>query len=765
MAQERWWNWLDDDSTFRLNSRDLIMIPFGLYSGFDKKAGTGMVLTLTHTINPKTKVNQDLTESNPLGVWKSKQGVVIAEDANITLNIDTGHPTFARIDTIVGEHEYVEAEGGSFATYKVVKGIPSNQPIPPLVSSNKQVVLGTLLVPANCVDLDTSTWVKSRIPNPFTDDTIMHTDLVQTSTALKVFNVQRGEMVFTTVNGGVLDTSIDSNFYYINSLGSERYYDLNSLSKKLTGAGQIVWLYSKSGLRIENNVQFIIPEGYTHIEAGTVFGIMCISSTGTSSKYVLVDHGFLNKSATHSKVRGLIAGNKGVADVSDSNVIITNNTAKGNFLSVKAGNTIRSIDSIANLPINPNANQLSEAGCILYLSLELNTLLEHNLNPLVARGKKLWIPTEANISLKAGTIVMLIEDNNHWRVLSIWNKDLSVLTLALPTRLEDLSNVTTQLNAGKTVIHHVVRSTGDGNWESVSLKNWVEDLNLKMNKTFEQAATVFNNIQYPNTPISNAEGVVHKLELTADHGNVIIFDFNVDINKTIAYLPNTFKIGTVLEFIMINKGFKFYTGAGAGGNGLIGYLPIYRLGAIDYGEFTPKVGSPFRLIRLADRWLFVDANHKANWSQSNRNAPDYIDNKPNTFGADNLTTGIYDANMYLKIGDETIATASRYNGLRFKTDYVIMGNRASSNNISTLINDWTKNVGYVYPPTGFSINDFRGCIPSIGEIHVAGDMDGNDSWYCKWQIQANNGRIAVICNNSENRANAWANVLTIWYKI
>jgi hypothetical protein len=60
------------------------------------------------------------------------------------------------------------------------------------------------------------------------------------------------------------------------------------------------------------------------------------------------------------------------------------------------------------------------------------------------------------------------------------------------------------------------------------------------------------------------------------------------------------------------------------------------------------------------------------------------------------------------------------------------------------------------------MSHLRGFIASIAEIHLAGDVDGNDSFWCKYQIQSS--RVVVIANNSENRANSRINYLAIWQK-
>ena len=83
-------------------------------------------------------------------------------------------------------------------------------------------------------------------------------------------------------------------------------------------------------------------------------------------------------------------------------------------------------------------------------------------------------------------------------------------------------------------------------------------------------------------------------------------------------------------------------------------------------------------------------------------------------------------------------------------------------NDGQLQNNYNYNYAYVYPPSGFNMTHLVGFMPSIGEVYFAGNVDGNDTIWCRYQIQST--RIKVICNNSENRASSKINYLAIWQK-
>lgn len=77
-------------------------------------------------------------------------------------------------------------------------------------------------------------------------------------------------------------------------------------------------------------------------------------------------------------------------------------------------------------------------------------------------------------------------------------------------------------------------------------------------------------------------------------------------------------------------------------------------------------------------------------------------------------------------------------------------------------NDYTKNYVWVTPPAGYTMTHLAGFMPSIAQIDFAGDVDGGDTLFCKYRIEAT--RITVICNNSEARAASKINYMAVWIK-
>lgn len=77
-------------------------------------------------------------------------------------------------------------------------------------------------------------------------------------------------------------------------------------------------------------------------------------------------------------------------------------------------------------------------------------------------------------------------------------------------------------------------------------------------------------------------------------------------------------------------------------------------------------------------------------------------------------------------------------------------------------NNFTKNYIYVYPPSGYTMSHLAGFISSLAEISFSGDVNGDDTLWCKHSVGSD--RITVICSNSETRSASRVNYLAVWIK-
>ena len=77
-------------------------------------------------------------------------------------------------------------------------------------------------------------------------------------------------------------------------------------------------------------------------------------------------------------------------------------------------------------------------------------------------------------------------------------------------------------------------------------------------------------------------------------------------------------------------------------------------------------------------------------------------------------------------------------------------------------NDYSKNYADVLPPDGYSTAHLAGFVASIAEIHFSGDVNKDDTFWCKHTVDTQ--KIRIICSNSESRAASKVNYMAVWIK-
>lgn len=262
MTQKRFWNWKDDDSTEALSRWMRGIIPYGVIYGFDGDMTTpGMNLTLKHTLSGMEQVNDALTLEQNIGVLLTKQGVMVQEDADIVLPIGTETTGEDRIDLIICEHDYQQVIGGTVAIYSVIQGTPAPSPVAPaLTAPNKQVIVGTLYVPAGTTDLtadpDNTIFTKSVIRVFDNDTSIVRTDVAQTITASKKIYHQTGKFGAATMVGTTLTAAVGDprNFYSLQASSADRV-SVTAIDVPTTAIGEANILYIASNQKL----RFKIP--------------------------------------------------------------------------------------------------------------------------------------------------------------------------------------------------------------------------------------------------------------------------------------------------------------------------------------------------------------------------------------------------------------------------------------------------------------------------------------------------------------------------
>ena len=76
--------------------------------------------------------------------------------------------------------------------------------------------------------------------------------------------------------------------------------------------------------------------------------------------------------------------------------------------------------------------------------------------------------------------------------------------------------------------------------------------------------------------------------------------------------------------------------------------------------------------------------------------------------------------------------------------------------------DYTKNYVYVYPPDGYGMVNLVGFMPSIAQVAFSGDVNGDDTLWCKYKVDSN--KVTIICSNSETRVASKVNYMAVWIK-
>lgn len=161
--QRKFWNWRDDDLTVDINRWLSGLIESGLYRGFDPILQASMSLKLNHNTTGALRVDDQENWVQKFGVIATKQGVIVQDDTEIILSIDTTGSS-GRKDLIVLNHKYTEIEGGEMAIYSVIKGTATE--FPNLPNEETQTIIGYLTLPVNCTALNQTGVIYRRAPQP-----------------------------------------------------------------------------------------------------------------------------------------------------------------------------------------------------------------------------------------------------------------------------------------------------------------------------------------------------------------------------------------------------------------------------------------------------------------------------------------------------------------------------------------------------------------------------------------------------------------------
>lgn len=475
MAQQRYINYKDTNSSYDINQRWVGIVDKGRYRGFEANLGLGMILTLDHTLGSGIeKVNFGGLSAATYGLWVTTQGTVVTESAAINLPIAAADPTNPRIDIIVGQHNYQSIIGGSIATYVVITGTPAASPVAPaLTLPFQQVVLGTLYVPAAIVNLSAATYTPATVPNYGGDGTIAHLDREQLFTAMQTLSgTAHTYSTITTINGSnefELPDDRKLDFYIFAPSVPPPVTTRTSIAGIDTVASVIdaiksVTIYTPYALKLLaswlGQDYYIEPNNWFTVYIDDIgvwrFGRGDSAKISSVNKYQKTQ---INKVTSIASVLLDSAGRLSIS--SNGNIIYLNNNAT-------PLNQLRAIgNSNSLIPTNTEGGAILDIIPIDGADITI-TPFDFTFAPSY---KPIWTPNGLPIHHRGGTIIRLVEDVVYWRVQS-WEP----AWVSFVTTINSVTGGTAVLNS----ITYRYRVTG----------NKVE-INVVMNITFNLGVTSF----------------------------------------------------------------------------------------------------------------------------------------------------------------------------------------------------------------------------------------------------------------------------------
>lgn len=424
MAQNRWWNYKDDDSTFRLIQWMYGILTAGRYRGFGATTDNTLNLTIVQQApDAFIQVSEDALTTTEVGLWISPQGTVVKEDASFVLPISAGDATFDRIDIIVGQHKYDGAlVGGTTAIYSVIEGTPSATPVAPaLTIPNEQTILGYLLVPATSTQTDQMTYTQAAIPDFSEDTTIAHLDVENIWSALQNFTATAkciGDI--PGINGAnqlVLADELACDAYVISAVLTGRT-TLNGIVTP-TGAVPTPSVGYVRSVKIFTPYELFLSATFVgeeiYVPANTHFELQ-LDSSGTwlfvrgdeyrISEVTKAQKMLILKALPIGNVYLDAAGQLSLPNL--GNVIYLNNTGVNNTL-----NRIQ-----RSTTYTPND---TDGGMVLHLIP--NSAQDLLITPFDFTGaptyKPIWTNSNVPVTHRGGTMLTLVEGATYWRVVSM----------------------------------------------------------------------------------------------------------------------------------------------------------------------------------------------------------------------------------------------------------------------------------------------------------------------------------------------------------
>lgn len=455
MAQSIRFNYLDNDATLDINEAKASFLSPGVYRGYsvDLSSAVGMDLTLSTSGGAEFTYTQRDTDPNPgqlattlRSCLVTKQLVEVQEDEDITgIAVNPGHATLPRIDLMVCEHEYVFAQGASQAIYFVIQGTPDANPVPPALTQPEiQVVIGQIYVPATTTQLSDPGVVYSPSPVPaFAEDpTIVRTFNEQVITGTKTLNGVKfdfGEPA--TFNAGTIDLPSIRFAYYLEATGTpSTYVTVSAITDYGNGhnftilTDQRLKIVEGGSIGVGNGTQFFVEVG----ESVSFVNVGGLPGFPPAPFFIATKEGDANKSHT-VKMYATLKQNKPSftsvpGSVSGSALFIPQT---GNYFDVDIPNP-QSVGFISHLPSMyhggdavPNVQNEGGTRIQLRYTNSKNLTVQHNAGSTPANYKPIFIPNSLDVTFNTPTVLELVEDSTHWRLVNVTSSAMNPVTAYL----------------------------------------------------------------------------------------------------------------------------------------------------------------------------------------------------------------------------------------------------------------------------------------------------------------------------------------------
>jgi len=459
MAQQRYFNYKENDSTDFFNRHLLGILPYGLYAGFDAvNLRNNLSLELEHSVTGLTEVDVAGNRTVKLGILRTQQGVVIKEDAPVTVGIAANSAGNPRLDTIVVEHEYEdEVEGGSQAIYRVIQGVKAVTPLPAtLPYPERQMVIGYLFVPGGMAALNEPGVIYTRVNTPTlgNDTKILRQNVEQYNIVrkqlLSVYGKSNAASV--TINTNTLNLVAEGN-YFVLTRSSDEYLSIDTVIAPYSADTYVVDILCFQRLKLRSRTVTGVKQGnlYVHqtgatysedtdsdvyIEEGETIRLIdrrTVVNTAYAS-YFILKGGEVTREGTN-KLNGELAFNRGTVSAAGGELTLD---GKGNYyrLELEGDTDISWIPQRA-----PLRTGLDKQGGIIFLSVMVapnpndpdtipKVTLIHDEPNAPDGALPISTPSKADFALFNGDVLVLIEEENSWVLASIigLNSDVRSLT-------------------------------------------------------------------------------------------------------------------------------------------------------------------------------------------------------------------------------------------------------------------------------------------------------------------------------------------------